>query len=196
MNRRDLLKLIVGTPLAMSPLRLYAVPGANARVLVVFMRGAYDAANLLVPITSSFYYEARPNIAVPKEGAAANSALPLDSDWGLHPALRHSLLPLFQKRQLAFVPFAGTDDLSRSHFETQETIELGQAHDRTRNYQSGFLNRLASVLAKDAAAIAFTDQLPAVFRGDVQIPNMALRQLNKPGINPRLSGVIADMYQN
>jgi uncharacterized protein (DUF1501 family) len=109
--------------------------------------------------------------------------------------LRNSLLPLYQKRQLAFVRFAGTNDLSRSHFETQDTIELGQAHDRTRNYQSGFLNRLTSVLAKDATAIAFTDQLPAVFRGDVQVPNMSLRQLNKPGINPRLSAVIADMYK-
>jgi uncharacterized protein (DUF1501 family) len=196
MNRRDLLKLIVGLPAALSPARLYAVAGTKARLLVVFMRGAYDAANVLIPVTSSFYYEARPNIAVPKEGAAATSALPLDSDWGLHPALRNSLLPLYHKHQLAFVPFAGTHDLSRSHFETQESIELGQTHDRARNYQSGFLSRLTRVLAQDATAIAFTDQLPAVFRGDVQVPNMALRQLNKPVINARLSGVIADMYKN
>ena len=41
-------------------------------LLVVFMRGAYDAANLLVPFTSSFYYEARPNIAIPRPGVAAD----------------------------------------------------------------------------------------------------------------------------
>ena len=37
-------------------------------------RGAYDAANLLVPTSSSFYYESRPNIAIAK-----SAALPLDA---------------------------------------------------------------------------------------------------------------------
>jgi uncharacterized protein (DUF1501 family) len=197
MNRRDLLKLAAAAPLALSPLRLYAAaPGASGRVLVVFMRGAYDAANLLVPLGSSYYYEARPNIAVPRPGSAANAAIALDADWGLHPALRNSLLPLYEKGQLAFVPFAGTDDLTRSHFETQDTIELGQAHDRSRNYQSGFLNRLAGVLGKSASSIAFTNQLPVTFRGAVQVPNMALRQLSKPGVDARQSAVIAEMYRN
>jgi uncharacterized protein (DUF1501 family) len=197
MNRRDALKLAVAVPMALSPLRLYAAaPGASGRVLVVFMRGAYDAANLLVPLGSSDYYELRPNIAVPRPGPAANSAIPLDADWALHPALRNSLLPLYQKGQLAFVPFAGTDDLTRSHFETQDTIELGQAHDRSRNYQSGFLNRLTGVLGKGGSSIAFTNQLPVTFRGDVQIPNMTLRQLNKPAVDARQSAMIAAMYRD
>ena len=45
--------------------------------------------------------------------------------WGLHPALKDSMLPLWQKGQLAFVPFAGTEDLTRSHFETQDSMESG-----------------------------------------------------------------------
>jgi uncharacterized protein (DUF1501 family) len=196
MNRRRLLKLALATPVALSPLRLYAAPAAGAKVLVVFMRGAYDAANLLVPVGSDFYYEARKNIAVPRPGSAPNAALPLDSDWALHPALRNSLLPLYEKGQLAFVPFAGTDDLTRSHFQTQDTIELGQAHDKSRNYQSGFMNRLASVLAKGRNPIAFTNQLPVTFRGDIQVPNVALRQLSKPGVDARQSAVIAAMYKD
>ena len=196
MNRRDLLKFLAAAPLASGAVQLHAAAGTNTRLLVVFMRGGYDAANFLVPFTSSFYYEARPNIAVPKPGAAANSALPLDADWAVHPSQRNSLLALYQKSQLAFVPFAGTDDLSRSHFETQDTIELGQAHDRSRNYQSGFLNRLAGVLSKGAAPIAYTDQLPVVFRGELQVPNMALKSLAKPGIDARQSSVIAEMYKN
>jgi uncharacterized protein (DUF1501 family) len=195
MNRRDLLKLAAAAPLALSPLRLYAAPGGG-RLLVVFMRGAYDAANLLVPHASSFYYEARPNIAIPRPGPAANAAIALDSDWALHPALRASLLPLYQKGQLAFVPFAGTDNLTRSHFETQDSIELGQPLDQTRDYQSGFMNRLASVLAGGAAPIAFTSRLPVTFRGAAQVPNVELRQLAKPGIDARQSTVIAGMYRN
>ena len=73
-------------------------------------------------------------------------ALPLTADWGLHPALAESMLPLYQQHQLAFVPFAGTDDLSRSHFDTQDSIELGQPLGGRRDYRSGFLNRLVAEL--------------------------------------------------
>ena len=195
MKRRDLLKLIAASPLALAPLELFAAPGTSARLLVVFLRGGYDATNVLVPVSSSFYYEARPNIALPKPGAASNAAVTLDADWGLHPALRNSMLPLYEKGQLAFVPFAGTTDLSRSHFATQDTIELGQDHDRARNYQSGFLNRLATVLAGRPASMAFSDRLPTVFRGELQIPNMGLRQLRKPAIDTQQTAAIADMYR-
>jgi uncharacterized protein (DUF1501 family) len=148
-----------------------------------------------VPYGNSFYYEARPNIAVPRPGAA-NGAIALDSAWGLHPAVRQSLAPLYEKGQLAFVPFAGTDNLSRSHFETQDSIELGQALSGTRNYNSGFMNRLATVLAKRGSPIAFTNQVPVVFRGETQVPNAALRRLAQPNVDARQSAVIADMYRN
>ncbi len=194
MDRRTLLKLISAAPLAMGSARLFAAPAAQPRLLVVFMRGGYDAANLLVPVSSSFYYEARPNIAVARPGTEANTAISLDANWGLHPALRDSLYPLYQKGQLAFIPFAGTDDLTRSHFETQDSIELGQPVGGSRNYNSGFLNRLAGVL-NGAHPIAFTDQMPMVLHGDLQVPNMALKSLGKPGVDQRQSKVIAAMYQ-
>ena len=196
MKRREFLKLAGGAAIAASPMRLYAASGTSARLLVVFLRGGYDAANVLVPISSSFYYESRPNIAVPRPGSAAIAATALDADWGLHPALRASMLPLYEKGQLAFVPFAGTHDVSRSHFATQDTIELGQDQDRARNYDSGFLNRLTSTLAQRPASIAFSDRLPMAFRGDVQIPNMGLRQLRKPAIDTQQTAVIADMYRS
>ena len=195
MKRRELLKFLAVAPLLAATTRLYAVPQTSTRLLVVFMRGGYDAANLLVPVSSNFYYEARPNIAVPKPGTDANAALPLDANWGLHPALRESIFPLVKKGQAAFIPFAGTDDLTRSHFETQDSIELGQALNGSRNYNSGFLNRLVGVLT-GSHAIAFTDQLPIALNGEIQVPNMALRSLGKPGVDPRQSANIAAMYQN
>jgi uncharacterized protein (DUF1501 family) len=193
MNRRQLLQSLAALPFATISGRLLAAP-SDSRFLLVFLRGGYDAANLLVPVSSSFYYESRPNIAVARPGTDAHAAIALNSDWGLHPALQSSIYPMFQNQQVAFIPFAGTDDLSRSHFETQDSIELGQPINATRNYQSGFLNRLASVLhGRDA--IAFTDQLPLILRGETQIPNMALRQIGKPGLDPRQSKIIASMYQ-
>ncbi|MES2562413.1 MAG: DUF1501 domain-containing protein [Pseudomonadota bacterium] len=196
MNRRHLLKAAVAAPLVVSPLQLFAAAGSDARVLVVFLRGAYDAANLLVPVGSDFYYEARPNIAVPRPGTEVNAALPLDANWALHPVLRESLLPLYEKGQLAFVPYAGTHDASRSHFGTQDTIELGQAHEATRDYHSGFMNRLARVLVKRSSPIAFTAQVPVTFRGETQVPNIALRQLAAPQVGARESAMIAQMYRS
>ena len=194
MKRRDLLKALAAAALTPAG-RLYAAPATNAKFLLVFLRGGYDAANLLVPHSSSFYYEARPNIAVPPPAKGAGAALALDTDWGLHPALKDSIHPLFPRGQAAFIPFAGTDDLTRSHFETQDSIELGQPLDRSRKYDSGFLSRLAGVL-NGARSIAFTDQLPIVFRGTAAVPNIALKSVGRPGIDARQTGVISSMYRS
>lgn len=195
MQRRHFLaQTLAALPLAAGTVNLMAGTPGTPRVLVVFLRGAYDAASLLVPLGSSFYYEQRPNIAIARPGGAADAAIPLDADWGLSPALVDTMLPLFERKQLAFVPFAGTEDTSRSHFETQDSIELGQPLTGARNFQSGFMNRLATTLgARDA--IAFTDQLPLTFRGPVQVPNLVLNNLSKPSFDARQSQLIAGMYQ-
>lgn len=196
MQRRDLLKAVIAAPAAVSTAftagRLWAAPQAGSRFLLVFLRGGYDAASLLVPISSEAYYRVRPNIAVPRTGPDA--ALPLDADWGLNPALKDSILPLWQKGQAAFVPFSGTDDLTRSHFETQDTIELGQPIQGRRDYGSGFMNRLAGQLA-GCRPIAFADQVPLAFRGAAAgAPNVSLNQLGKPGVDQRQASLIQAMY--
>jgi uncharacterized protein (DUF1501 family) len=197
MDRRLLLQLGLGAAL---PTQLWAAAPDTPRLLVVFLRGAYDAANLLVPTSSSFYYEARPNIAIAKK-----DALPLDANWGLAPAVSDSIHPLWLKNQAAFVPFAGTNDTSRSHFETQDHIELGQADDLSpgsRDFRSGFMNRLATVIGATAPersrleAMAFTDQVPLILRGNLPVANQALRELGKPGITAAQAQAIAGMYAN
>ena len=193
MYRRDLLKALAAVSLFGSAGSLLAAPATDARLLFVFLRGGYDANNLLVPTGSDFYYAARPNIAIPKPGAD-NGALALNGDWALHPALRDSIYPMFNSGDAAFIPFAGTTDLSRSHFETQDSIELGQEVTGRRDFRSGFLNRLAQTL-NASGAIAFTDQLPLIFQGGLQVPNMALRSVGKSGIDARQSQIIASMYQ-
>jgi uncharacterized protein (DUF1501 family) len=192
MQRRTLIRSLATLPLMAAAGALWAAPARTPRLLVVFLRGGYDAANLLVPTGSDFYYAARPNIAVPRPSAEPNSAIALDANWGLHPALRDSLYPLYRAGQLALVPFAGTADHSRSHFETQDSIELGQA-DGGKDYRSGFLSRLAGVL-RGSTPIAFTDQLPLILQGDPQVPNLALRNLAKPSVDQRQSAIIAAMY--
>lgn len=194
MKRRKLIKAMTSLPLASATGRLFAAPAARSKLLLVFLRGGYDAANLLVPVSSRFYYEARPNIAIQPPGPDLNSALGLNADWGLHPVLRETVYPLFGNGQAAFIPFAGTDDTSRSHFETQDSIELGQPAGRGRNFQSGFLNRLVATLG-GGDAISFTEQLPLIMQGSAQVPNIALRTVGKSGVDARQAGIIASMYQ-
>ena len=206
MHRRQLLKTL-GTmgagSLAPGGTRLWAAdaPAASStpRFLLVFLRGAYDAANLLVPYSAPFYYEARPNIAVPAPGKAALAATALDDTWALAPAVAASLGPLWAQGQLAFVPFAGCADTSRSHFETQDRIELGQADNGARDFRSGFMNRLAAALGANTGpsrleAMAFTDQVPLTLRGPVPVANQALRSLGKPAFNTTQAQAIERMY--
>ncbi len=195
MQRRRFLEL--GTCLSALPLcragSLFAAPPAAPRFLFVFLRGGYDCANVLVPYASDFYYESRPNIAVARPEANAG-ALTLDADWALAPSLRDTIGAMFRSKQVAFVPFAGTDDLSRSHFETQDDIERGQLPNAAYDTRSGFLARLAAVLNGTSPPIAFTDALPMIFRGARDIPNISLRAVGRAALDERQAQIVASMY--
>src|SRR5438046_10375285 len=108
LSRRAMLKLaLAGAAHPLLPIRgivsqVFAAPGAaDARFLLVFLRGGYDAANVVIPVGSEFYYESRPTIALAKPDpanpaaaisiAGANDAVA----WGLHPALEDTMLPLW-----------------------------------------------------------------------------------------------------
>jgi uncharacterized protein (DUF1501 family) len=194
MRRRDLLRLAATLPALSVAGQLFAVPASPARFLLVFLRGGYDCANFLIPYASSYYYEARPHLAIARPDASVpTGALALDADWALAPAVRAALEPLYQQRQLAFVPFAGTDDLSRSHFETQDSIELGEPSRGHRDFGSGFMGRLVRVLGS-SGPIAFTDALPLTFRGGADIPNVSLKGIGKPAFDERQTSLLTGMY--
>lgn len=195
MHRRDFLTAGLAATTATIGGRAWSAPTTDQRLLVIFLRGGYDAMNVVIPTSSDFYYESRPTIAIARpDPANPNAALPLDSDWSLHPALKDSLYPLWAKKQIAFVPFAGTDDMTRSHFETQDTIELGQPVGGPRNYRSGFLARLAQELS-GSRPIAFTTQPPLAFHGAMSVPNIALGSVSKPGVDDRQAKLIQEMYK-
>lgn len=195
MDRRQFLLALAATVPALTlGGQVFAAPAGSPRFLLVFLRGGYDANNLLVPYSSDFYYESRKNIALARPAPGdPKSVRALDANWGLAPAVAASMGPLWDKRQLAFVPFAGTDDLSRSHFETQDNIESGAA-DNSRDYGSGFMGRLSSVL-RGVPPIAFTDALPLTFRGAGDVPNISLKGGDKAVFDDRQSKILADMYQ-
>src|ERR1700736_3281689 len=130
MQRRDFLQMMALAAPALSVTgRVFAAPPGSPRFLLVFLRGGYDCANVVIPYSSSYSYNTRPTIAFTKPSGpdATAGAVALVSDWALAPSLRTSVAPLYASRQALFIPFAGTDDLSRSHFETQDS-KIGRAH--------------------------------------------------------------------
>ena len=78
----------------------------NSQLIVIFLRGAADALNLVVPHAEEDYYKLRPTLGIPHPDQASASeeqrALDLDGFFGLHPALER-LLPAKGRK---FVPSA------------------------------------------------------------------------------------------
>ncbi len=114
----------------------------EGRLVVVFLRGAYDGLSALVPHGDRSYYALRPAIAIPAPDGTAQTTLRLDDSFGLHPALA-PLQPLWQQGVLAAIPAAGSPDPTRSHFDAQHQWEIGQpGHSGAAN---GWLNTLAGM---------------------------------------------------
>lgn len=204
MDRRDFLKFGLGTLGLSASWRLWAASAQSASqrptqplLLVVFLRGAYDGLSLLSPYKESFYYESRPTIAIPEPDTAGEEAgVALDSDWALHPAVAASVLPMYKAGELAFVPFAGTSFVSRSHFQAQDWIEAGVDSEAMR-VDGGFLNRLVGRLNTGSTIVngmGFTQTLPLVLKGQeklvanspVNLPKTHLSALSEEALWARM----------
>lgn len=116
-------------------------------LIVVFLRGAADVLNMVVPHGEDAYYAQRPtlNIARPDDARAKASlrAIDLDGFFGLHPGLR-PLLPAWQEKHLAIVHACGAPDESRSHFKAMALMERGV--DDERGPASGWIGRHLATL--------------------------------------------------
>ncbi|MFZ2726766.1 MAG: DUF1501 domain-containing protein [Methylococcaceae bacterium] len=201
MDRRQFLRWSLGAVATGCTWRVWATPAkTNTRFLMVFLRGGYDALSVLTPYSESFYYEMRPNIALAKPNEDdPNSLISLNDYWGLNPILHDSLYPLYQAKQLAFVPFSGTGFESRSHFQTQDWLEFGQGATVIPNGGSGFLNRLLSHLSKGVAgkdnAVSFTQNLPIALQGGIAVANSPVNVHDNQTMTANYEQLLQSMYK-
>ncbi len=176
LRRREALAWGLGLAAAGASWRVWATPPAQQatpRLLLVFLRGAYDSLNTLVPHADALHAEARPQIAVPGPGQA-NGCVPLDGRWGMHPALAEALAPMWVRKELLWVPFAGTEFVSRSHFQAQDWVEMAGTADSGYRAATGFMNRLQQELGGRSQAVALTAHLPVAMRGTAPVHNAAV----------------------
>jgi uncharacterized protein (DUF1501 family) len=151
----------VGVGLAPSALlsRTAFAASAGRRVLVqVFLRGGVDGLNLCVPYRDGDYHALRPTIGL------GNGVVDLDGFFGLHPGLA-PLRELYAEGVLALHPTVGNAQLTRSHFDAQDYMDVATPGDKSTT--TGWLDRTARQLpgAVLTRSVALASQLPRSLLG-------------------------------
>ncbi len=171
-----------------------ATPKPNQkRLIVIFLRGAVDGLNVVVPYFDKAYYEARPRIAIPqpdKEGGVLN----LDGRFGLHPAL-NSLMPLWNQKNLAFVHASGSPDGTRSHFDAQDYMESGTPG--IKRTDDGWMNRLLGVTIGHTPiqAVSLGTTTPRILSGRMPVANFSIGRNNALAIDrPQVASAFDQLY--
>lgn len=200
-RRRQFLQTAGALTLASSSAKVWALPAARGtKLLTVMMRGGYDAANFLVPITSEDYYAARPTIAIARPNSgAADAAIAIDEHWGLNPGVQAHFLPLYQAKQALLIPYSGNLSAPRSHFEAQDLMEQGLAPNTLHaTHQSGWMGRLIERLGTGGtgdAGISFTRNLALSMKGPMLVPNIALANGKATRSNPAHDAAMHVLYR-
>ncbi|MBV6451466.1 MAG: hypothetical protein MHPDNHAH_02204 [Anaerolineales bacterium] len=137
-------------------------------LVVVFLRGGWDALNVVPPRAGDDrgYYElARPNIKI-------SNLLPLNDQFGLHPALA-PLHGLYQQGKMAVVHAVGLNYDTRSHFDAMEYIELGTPGQKsttsgwiTRHLQTSGVSSILPALSTSGAPSSLLNFVPTVNLND------------------------------
>jgi uncharacterized protein (DUF1501 family) len=116
-------------------------------LVVVFLRGAADVLNMVVPHGEDAYYQLRPSLGVARPDDSKTKkeerSVDLDGFFGLHPNMS-LLLEAWQSEQLAIIHACGAPDESRSHFKAMELMERGV--DDERGPASGWIGRHLATL--------------------------------------------------
>ena len=160
-------------------------PSQSGRMVLVFLRGAYDGLSMLVPHGDARYYQLRPSIAIPKPDGTLKTALTLDDTFGLHPACA-GLLPLWQQGVLAAIPCAGSPDTSRSHFDAQYHWETGKPGSSSPS--AGWLNVLSGMVGHGMGlhALGVGESSPRILSGPAPV------QLVGNGLSATRPGTLAE----
>jgi uncharacterized protein (DUF1501 family) len=165
-SRREVILHALSTgAFALSGLQAHANDNVqNGRLVLVFLRGAYDGLSMLVPHGDPHYATLRPTIGIAKPDGTSKTALRLDDLFGLHPACE-ALLPLWQQGVLAAVPCAGSPDGTRSHFDAQYHWETGKPGSSSPS--PGWFNVLAGMIGQGAGihAIGVGESSPRILSG-------------------------------
>jgi uncharacterized protein (DUF1501 family) len=217
LNRRSFLSTTAKAGMAAAFASLTNIPGVMKRalaegtiglsgkkVLFIWLRGANDALNSVIPIQDSSYGTGiRPTLAIPKDGGTnygqttGVADYPLsgeDSTYGfypnainlrngfaaLHPSLKF-LADVYNAGDLALIHRVGYPRQSRSHFDSQNYWENGNPNNNLIKDGIFYRTMLEYIRDQGAAAspltgVSIQSSLPLILRGS----EAAMTNLNDP----------------
>ncbi|MGY3264709.1 DUF1501 domain-containing protein [Lysobacter sp. HA35] len=156
-----------------------AASGDGDVVVMLFLRGAMDGLNFVVPLGSSdraYYETVRPNLNIAASGTYG--ALPLTysdgtaSSFGLHPSAT-GLRDLWNAGRVAVVHAAGLmTSASRSHFDAQMAIEQGVARGLNTGWMARAIATQPNIAASSMAALACMPREPVSLNGTTRAITM------------------------
>lgn len=203
MNRRKFLQqlgLISGGTLVAIGAHGWAARGVISnsnpkRLIVVFLRGAVDGLNVVIPHGDNAYYDARSLIAIAPPNQT-NGALDLDGHFGLHPALE-PLIPLWKQGSVAFVHACGSPDPTRSHFDAQDYMESGTPG--VKNTPDGWMNRLLTLQHSQSPiqAVNVGSTMPRILSGRMSVATLPVgrdAERSLPIDRPQVSEAFNQLY--
>jgi len=180
--------------------RAAASEGKKQKTLVaIFMRGAADGLNIVVPFGDPQYRKVRPVLGLqaprPQDENPNNGpfgpVIDLDGKFGLHPGLQ-PFKELWDKKLLAIVEATGSPDPSRSHFDAQDYMESGTPG----KTGDGWLNRALGEPGQEASAlraVALSSRVPRTLRGPQEAVALGNVQDFKISDEERLA-ILRNMY--
>ena len=210
-NRRDFLSTVGKAGIAAALASIANVPGflkramaegtigSGKKVLFIWLRGANDSLNSVIPWGDPAYVTARPDIKIPFDangvytptgvpaafplaGSASTygfypMAIPLGNGFAaLHPSLKF-LAPVYNAGDLALIHRVGYPKQSRSHFDSQNYWENGNPNNNLSKDGIFYRTILESGLAGiGVTGVSIQNSLPLILRGS----EAALTNLTDP----------------
>jgi len=134
-------------------------------LLCVFLRGAADGLNIVVPHADANYYQLRRTIAI-KQPGKNGGVIDLDGRFGLHPRLA-PLKAIYDAKELALIHAVGSPHNTRSHFEAQDYMETARVGDRaaTSGWLGSYLSARPAKAGGGLRAVALSGRSPLALRG-------------------------------
>src|SRR5688572_84571 len=174
--------LVMKQALAEGTIGLPGPDGKKKKVLFIWLRGANDGLNSVIPIQDPAYDSSRPTLAIPPDPGTIyttrgpadfpiSSADPLSPDFdtyhypfairsgngfaALHPSLKF-LSPVYNAGDLALIHRVAYPRQSRSHFDSQRYWENGSPNNNLANDGIFYRTMLEYLIDQGAAASALT----------------------------------------
>ena len=158
----------------------------DSRFVFVILRGGMDGLSAVPPYAESQYQRLRGQLAI-----GADEVLKLDGTFGLHPSLSN-MHSMYEDGDLAVLQAVATPYRERSHFDGQNVLENGT--EVPGGQRDGWLNRAVSQNEPTHSAIALSQNIPLVLRGDASVTSWAPSRL--PEADDDTLSRLMDLYAN